>query len=234
MSKSTVAAVVPTYNESTVIEDHLRYHRNHFDFDTITVVDGGSTDGTYECIRQLDGSVRTERITPGNRARQLAEGVRVTDSDYLLFLHADTYLPEPFSLSELRETDARWGWFDCRLDDPSPVYTTIGKMISLRSAFFSSPTGDQAIWVQRQFLETVGGIPQQPLMEDVELSLRLSRHQPGKRIPEPVTTSARRWKENGTLRTILTMWGLKVGYYLGISPKTLAEIYYGRTNTDEP
>lgn len=229
MPDSTIAAIVPTYNEAGTIQDHLCYHREHFSFDSITVVDGGSTDGTVERIRAADHSTRVIQVSPANRARQLSEGVRVTDEDVLLFLHADSYLPDSFSVSSLLEPGADWGWFDCRLDDPGLLYGTIGGLISLRSALFSSPTGDQAIWVRRNLLDRIGGVPLQPLMEDVELSRRLRQQQPGRRITEPVRTSARRWKRNGTLRTILTMWGLKVGYYLGISAETLARYYYGRT-----
>ncbi|MFB6345564.1 MAG: TIGR04283 family arsenosugar biosynthesis glycosyltransferase [bacterium] len=225
MNGETVACIVPTLNEASGILEHLRYHHKHFNFTTILVVDGGSSDGTLEKVQSSELSIETTRISQGHRARQLKEGVRRTSASYLLFLHADSYLPRSFSVHDLFSISADWGWFDCTLDDDGMIYRAIGTMISLRSALFSSPTGDQAQWVKRTLLETIGGIPDQPLMEDVELSRRLRQIQRGHRIAKPVRTSARRWKQNGPYRTIITMWGLKVGYLLGLSPETLARYY---------
>jgi rSAM/selenodomain-associated transferase 2 len=227
----TIAFVVPTYDEADRIHEHLDYHARRFDPDELIVVDGGSTDGTRRELRRSNAEVTTIQLSPGNRARQCAEGVRVSDSEVLLFLHADTYLPENFTLDQLRQVDARWGWFDCRMDAEALRYRLLELLISQRSGFFQSPTGDQAIWVYRDLLGEIGGIPRLPLMEDVALSRRLRNREEGHRFRQPVTTSPRRWEENGFLGTVLTMWGLKVAYYLGASPSKLARIYYGRTET---
>lgn len=227
----TIAFLVPTYNESNQIRDHLEYHAKHFDPDEFVVVDGGSSDATRAEIDRSNTEVTTVHISPGNRARQLAEGVRVSDSAVLLFLHADTYLPRDFSLQRIRSADERWGWFDCRMDADGFRYRLLEFLVSYRSAYFQSPTGDQAIWVHRNLLERIGGIPSMPLMEDVALSRTLRQREEGRRFRRPVTTSSRRWRENGFLSTVLTMWGLKVAYYSGVPPRTLARLYYGRTQT---
>lgn len=232
MSRSErIAFVVPTYNEETRIRDHLEYHATHFDADELVVVDGGSTDATREEVDRANAGATTVQLSPGNRARQLNEGVRVSDSGILLFLHADTYLPEEFSLDRIRDAETRWGWFDCRMDDDALHYRLLGSLISHRSGLFQSPTGDQAVWVYRSLLEEIGGVPRLPLMEDVALSRRLREQEEGRRFRRPVTTSSRRWREHGFLRTVLTMWGLKVAYYLGVSPAKLARIYYGRRSS---
>lgn len=227
----TIGFVVPTYEEADGIRDHLEYHESRFEPRELVVVDGGSTDGTRREVDRADAETTTIQLSPGNRARQLAEGVRVSNADILLLLHADTYLPEDFSLDRLRETEARWGWFDCRMNADALRYRLLEFLISHRSGYFHSPTGDQAIWVYRDLLEEAGGIPRLPLMEDVALSRRLRNRENGRRIRRPVITSPRRWEENGFLGTVLTMWGLKVAYYLGVPPSQLARIYYGRTKT---
>jgi rSAM/selenodomain-associated transferase 2 len=227
----SIAVIVPVYNESPGIRQHLSYHDENFQFDEIIVVDGGSTDGTRQQVGTLSDSITLITLSPGNRSRQLSEGVRVSRSNWLMFLHADTLLPKKFNVKEIGTFGTGWGWFDCRLDDSSLFYTILSTFITWRSAIFSSPTGDQAIWVERPLLEHVGGIPQVPLMEDVKLADRLRAAQPGTRITQPVRTSPRRWKQNGPFRTILTMWALKVAYYVGVPPAKLAKIYYGRTET---
>ncbi len=194
-------------------------------------MDGGSNDGTIEEVHRSRSDPTLVSLTPGTRSRQLMEGVRVSEGVYLLFLHADSYLPETFSMVQFARTSRRWGWFDCRLSGSSLLDRVIERAITLRSSLLTSPTGDQAIWVHRELLNTVGGIPGIPLMEDVELSRRLREVEPGKRFALPVTTSSRRWRENGYLKTILTMWILKLAYYAGIKPSILARVYYGRTNT---
>lgn len=226
-----VSLIVPTYNEADGIRRHLEYHTRHFSPAEIVVVDGGSTDQTRNAVVQANAEVKFIHLSPANRSRQLAEGVRVSNTTYLLFLHADTYLPRRFNLENVASFEENWGWFDCGFDEELPRFRLLSTMISLRSAFFSSPTGDQALWVHRNLLRDIDGIPEQPLMEDVELSRQLRRTEPGRRIDQPVTTSARRWKESGYLKTIITMWSLKVAYYAGVSPDKLARIYYGRTET---
>jgi rSAM/selenodomain-associated transferase 2 len=231
--QQSLAIVIPTYNEAETIKSHLNYHSASFDYDELIVIDGGSTDGTVREIEAANCEPIRVTLTPGNRARQLSEGVRVSTADYLLLLHADSYLPESFTLQTIFGSDSRWGWFDCRLDGSTLADDLIGRMISLRSALFSSPTGDQALWVKRSLLESIGGIPKIPLMEDVELSRRLRQKESGARLETPVTTSSRRWKQDGYLKTILSMWTLKLAYKSGIDPGWLAQLYYGRTDTSD-
>ncbi len=225
---TTISLIVPVLNEVDTIREHLSYHRDQFDFDEIVVVDGGSTDGTRGVVRAADRGIQLEVCNRPGRARQLTRGSRESRGEIILMLHADTRLPGGFHLDTIRRAERSWGWFDCRLDEDRWFNRLIGRAISLRSALFSSPTGDQAIWVRRSLLGEAGGIPDQPLMEDVELVRRLRRLEPGRRIRTPVTTSARRWKQRGIVRTILTMWGLRCAYSLGVSPARLHRVYYGR------
>lgn len=225
MSPESVSLVVPTFREAERLADHLGFHLEHFDVRDLVVVDGTSPDGTADVARRLGPPVRVLQVSPAGRGRQLRHGIRAARGDWILMLHADTRLPPDFELVSIAEGRRRWGWFDCRLDAEGIVYRLLERVISLRSALFSSPTGDQAIWVHRDLLEAVGGIPRMPLMEDVELVRRLRRRQAGRRNRTPVVTSARRWREHGVWRTILLMWGLKLAYYSGVSPQRLKRWY---------
>ena len=86
-------------------------------------------------------------------------------------------------------------------------------------------TGDQAMFVRRRLFERLGGFSDIPLMEDIELSARLKRTGPTAALRETVTTSFRRWEQQGPLRTILLMWTLRFLYWIGVSPRRLAHLY---------
>ena len=73
--------------------------------------------------------------------------------------------------------------------------------------------------------EALGGYAPLPLMEDIELMGRLKRRGRVVALPQAVTTSARRWERHGVWRTVLLMWTLRLAYYAGVSPETLARWY---------
>lgn len=200
--------------------------------DEIVVVDGGSADGTREsALRLADTVIRT---MPG-RAAQMNAGARASSGEALLFLHADTLLhPESIRAVRacLRSAELQGGAFPVRLDvsPSSSAYTKAilrltGRMISVRSRFFRSYTGDQAIFVRRETFEALGGYPEVPLMEDVEFSRSMTRRGKTLLLPARITTSARRWEANGPARTILLMWGLRSAHFFGLSPARCAEFY---------
>ena len=95
-------------------------------------------------------------------------------------------------------------------------------MINWRSRLTGIATGDQAIFVTREAFLAVGGFPDLPLMEDIAISQRLKRLCRPFCIGTPVVTSGRRWENNGVWRTILLMWRLRLAYYFGVAPASLA------------
>jgi hypothetical protein len=99
--------------------------------------------------------------------------------------------------------------------------------MNLRSCLTAICTGDQGMFVHRDLLAAVGGMPGQPLMEDIELSRRLKRVRRPRCRREVIGTSARRWLRRGVLRTILSMWRFRLRYWLGADPAQLAREYYG-------
>jgi class 3 adenylate cyclase len=101
----------------------------------------------------------------------------------------------------------------------------VGRLMNLRSRLTGIATGDQAMFVTRSAFDAVGGFPDQPLMEDIELSKRLLKRSRPVCIARQVTTSGRRWETRGVWRTILLMWKLRWDYWRGVSAQRLAEAY---------
>ena len=191
----------------------------------VIVADGGSADGTAELARPLaDTVVAAER----GRARQQNAGAAAATGDALLFLHADTRLPpdaDLLVLDGLRRTGRGWGRFDVRLTGRHPLLRVIERMMGMRSRLTGIATGDQAIFVRRDWFRDAGGFPAIPLMEDVALSKTLKRRGRPLCLRAAVVTSSRRWETRGVWRTMLLMWRLRLAYALGADPAALAERY---------
>ncbi|HEX8828753.1 MAG TPA: glycosyltransferase family 2 protein, partial [Xanthobacteraceae bacterium] len=148
--------------------------------------------------------------------------------EMLLFLHADTTLPDDADRLVSRALAQRaWGRFDLRIAGRHPLLAIVARMINWRSRITGVATGDQAIFVAREAFDAVGGFPDLPLMEDIAISRRLKRLCRPLCIATPVVTSGRRWEYHGVVRTVVLMWRLRLAYYLGAEPARLA-MRYGR------
>lgn len=154
-------------------------------------------------------------------------GAAIASGDVLCFLHADTQLPEQ-ALADINnaiQSGGRWGRFDIRLSGGHWMFRIIERLINWRSAITGIATGDQGIFVRRSLFQSLNGYADIPLMEDVELSRRLRRLARPALIHRPLITSSRRWEENGIIRTIFLMWGLRLAYFVGVPPHVLAKLY---------
>jgi rSAM/selenodomain-associated transferase 2 len=189
----------------------------------IIVADGYSRDGTAQLAEPFADRVITVRR---GRGAAMNAGAAFGTGDALLFLHADTALPDGTDrLIDAALAGRAWGRFDLRMAGCHPLLAVVARMINLRSRLTGIATGDQAIFVSRKAFEAVGGFPDLPLMEDIAISRRLKRLCRPYCIATPAVTSGRRWEQSGVIRTILLMWRLRLSYYLGVEPALLAELY---------
>jgi len=191
----------------------------------VIVVDGGSQDATIACAAPLADAVIA--ATRG-RASQMNTGAARARGEILLFVHADTLLPEAADaliVDGLKRSRRGWGRFDVAIAGRNPLLRVVAWLMNLRSRLTGIATGDQAIFATRSLFTATGGYPEIPLMEDVAFSKRLKRYGPPLCLRHRLTTSGRRWEKHGVLRTILLMWRLRLAYWLGADPRKLAMRY---------
>jgi rSAM/selenodomain-associated transferase 2 len=222
-----LSIVVPVLDEARRIGEHLAALRRVAGVDEIVVVDGGSHDGTLDVVRRVP-AVRALTAPPG-RGTQLNAGARAACGDVLLFLHADTTLPSDagaWIAGALADPGVVAGAFRVHtVADAGPGWLApLLRLADLRSRVTRFPYGDQAVFVRRDAFDRVGGFPDQPLMEDVELARRLRRVGRIRTVPAVVQVSGRRFAAN-PLRAILAMRLFPLLYRLGVSPARLARLY---------
>lgn len=195
------------------------------DTDEVVLIDGASTDGSGELLAASGLNWCTSRQ---GRAVQMNGGAALCSSDIFLFIHADTEIASTH-LTAVRnvmsDEGIAGGHFDLRLSGNHPAFRIIEWFINARSRLTHISTGDQCQFVRREVFEAMGGFPEQPLMEDIEFAKRLKKYSRVACIRDKVTTSSRRWEQHGILRTILLMWKLRLYYWLGVAPESLAAIY---------
>lgn len=222
-----ISVVIPALNEAGEIDLTLAaLAQLRAAGGEVIVADGGSTDATREIARSLcDQLVQA----PRGRARQMNAGAARARGELLWFLHADSP-PSPAVLDQLAnaaDAGAPWGRFDVRLSGPGLLLRATEWLMNRRSHLTGICTGDQGIFVRREVFEKLGGFAEIALMEDIELSRRLRRRAWPQHLHGPLLTSSRRWEQNGVVRTILTMWRLRLAFFLGADPEKLARQYRG-------
>lgn len=224
--------IIPVLNEAAQINsiiEHLRKQINETSSEII-VVDGDPQGSTVKTIQDKNITVFT---TDKGRGRQMNTGAAAAQGEILIFLHADTILPDN-ALEKinrvLQDRDYVGGAFDLKIDSDRLFLKYISVRASLRSRWNRIPYGDQAIFIRKKYFDQIGGYKEIPLMEDVDLMRRIKKD--GKKInilPDRVTTSARRWESDGVFYTTLRNQVLIRLFYLGISPHRLAKYYWRKS-----
>ena len=191
----------------------------------LIVADGGSSDGTA-AVAQDSGAMLI--LAPLGRALQMNAGAQHASGAVMLFLHADTLLPDHADrliAMALADGQTFWGRFDVRITGQSRILRLVAALMNFRSRWSGIATGDQAMFMTRTAFDAVGGFPVQPLMEDIEISRRLRRLSRPACLRAKVLTSGRRWETRGVWRTVLLMWRLRFAYWRGTAPEHLAQLY---------
>lgn len=220
-----ISVIIPVWQEAAGIVNTLQaLEPLRISGHEVIVVDGGSDDGTRErAVRHCDQVL----ISGRGRAVQMNVGAASARGDVLLFLHADTQLPEGAAghLGEFFQSSRQWGRFDVRLSGERRLFRMIAWFMNQRSRLTGIATGDQAMFMRRSSFDALGGFAALPLMEDIEFSGRLKLASRPYCISDPVVTDSRRWQTHGAWRTIWLMWRLRWRYWRGEAPDELAKVY---------
>jgi rSAM/selenodomain-associated transferase 2 len=214
--------IIPTLNEEKTIAScllPLQPLRNNCE---IIIVDAGNASSNFPHAHLADKIISSKK----GRARQMNLGASHAGGDVLIFLHADTYLPDnALQLIEQHLDSKQWGRFDIQLSGDHFMLKVIAWMMNRRSRLTGIATGDQTIFVTRQAFAATGRYPEIALMEDIALSKALKKISPPLCLDAKVTSSGRRWEHFGVYRTILLMWTLRLRYFFNTDPQRLAELY---------
>lgn len=222
-----ISIVIPVLNEAPLIEQTLRAlqplrEAGH----EVIVVDGESHDDTVTRSKPY-----ADKIIQGSRgrSRQMNAGATLASHEILLFLHADTFLPERADgliVKGMNGKRIRWGRFDVKFSGKHSLLRIIEFLMNWRSRLSRIATGDQAIFVKRDLFEAMGGFPEVDLMEDIAFCKILKKYGRPLCLYQSVLTSSRRWEEKGLFRTVLLMWFLRLAYFFKVNPHRLAKLYY--------
>lgn len=226
MIGQSLSVIVPTLNEEERLAATLTRIATGRPTEII-VVDGGSTDRTAEIA--ADFPVIFMHSAKG-RGRQMNAGVAKATGDLLLFVHADTLMPDGYADLIRRSFDRPGvvgGAFSLRIELEGRLVRLIERLANRRAVHAQMPYGDQGLFLRKDDFSKVGGFPDLPLLEDVVLVDRLRSLGRLLILPQPAVSSGRRWQRHGVLTTSLINRLIILGYRLGVSPARLARLYYG-------
>lgn len=230
---NSVSIIIPNLNDNEVLEQlvcQLDKYRPSTGWEII-VVDGGSTDYPGTIAEKVDQLL----VSEAGRATQLNVGIASSKGHLLWLLHADSRINagvcRAVSVLSVSESVAErlpvWGRFNVQFSIRSKRLSVVAFFMNHRSCITGICTGDQGIFVERPLLDKIGGVPDQKLMEDIEMSRRLKRLSSPVCRKEYLYTSPRRWQKAGIMRTVVFMWLMRAAYFFGVSPDRLAKAYYG-------
>ncbi len=221
-----ISVIIPVVNEAEAIAGCLAQFRGQRNVEVI-VVDGGSRDGTQDRTRAA-GVARLVTSPKSGRSVQLNRGAKLASGDVLLFLHADTLLPDGAARmirESLRDPGVAGGSFRMGLSEDTWMFRTIAFLSTMRSRYLGITYGDQGIYVRRAVFERVAGFPEVALFEDSEFCAAVRKLGRFVLLDGSVRTSTRRWRRWGVVPTILRMWMLRILYLCSVSDKRLCRLY---------
>lgn len=222
-----LSVIIPTLNEAANIADLIKFIKNEEVEAEIIISDAASSDQTKAIAAGLGAEVLNSSLA--GRGPQLNRGAEAARASLLLFLHADSTL-EQGALSSLvtmmQQNDNKiGGCFQLEIESKHPLLKFISWSSNLRAKYLNLIFGDQGIFIRKDIFQKIGGFPEIELMEDWEFSKKMAPAGELLFLDKKIYTSARRWEENGVLKTILLMHKIKFLYLLGYSPQKLKKIY---------
>ncbi len=226
-----ISVVIPAFNEEQALPNTLRaLFTQRGDFEVI-VVDGGSIDRTIECVQEFTlstqySALRSLRLltAPKGRASQMNAGAKEATGDWLLFLHADTVLPNG-ALAQLNMMEAdqtiQAGGFMHQFSGDDWRLKLISFLDNFRCIRSRIIYGDQALFVRRTLFEQLGGFPNRPILEDVAFCERLIAVTTPLLLSQSVVTDARKFLKMGVWRSFLRVLLiiLHVEFHLPVLPR---------------
>jgi hypothetical protein len=221
--KPYVSVIIPALNEEKNIESAIKSAKDQ-DAE-ILVVDGGSADATVK--KALDAGAVVVK-SPRGRAVQQNAGAKEAKGKVLLFLHADTLLPEGYVnhvFNLLLDRGMILGAFRFQTTLNTPFMRIVEKAVHFRSTVLQTPYGDQGLFLTKKTFHRLGGFPVAPIAEDMLLVRLSAKHGHIKIAPVPAMTSGRRWAQLGEVKTFLVNQALVLGFAAGVSPEKLAALY---------
>ncbi|MBI4178635.1 TIGR04283 family arsenosugar biosynthesis glycosyltransferase [bacterium] len=222
-----ISVIIPALNEAPALSRLLPSLQPAAAAGILEVIvsDGGSRDGTADTAGNFGARVVK---SGGGRGPQLNAGAEAASGQILFFLHADAAPPESFARDisrVLADPGVAMGAFQLRIDAPGIGFRLIEGFANQRSRLLALPYGDQGFFIRRAYFRRLGGFAPIPIMEDVDLALRVRKL--GKIVisNSTVQVSARRWKSEGWMRTSLRNLALLFLFAVGVPPRFLARFY---------
>ena len=224
VSTYSISVIIPTLNEAQNIERLLSYLHQLDSTLELIVSDAGSADNTVEQAKYVSKVVHSAR----GRGIQMNEGAKAATGDVLWFIHADCFPPSD-SVNAIRQAlidpEVVGGGFEYSLNHPAFRFRVIEVLSNRKNRMLKLLYGDMGIFVRREIFNQMGGYEEIPLMEDMDFSKRLKQYGKITILPQRMTTSARRWIEDGFVLNSIRSWLFQIAWALGASPYKLAKWY---------
>ncbi len=221
-----ISVVIPTLNEAAELPETLRRLRRVPEVREILIADGGSRDDTVKLAEEAGCVV--VNCAPG-RGHQLRAGAERATGEVILFLHADTWVPQDAGWALLaclaQPRVVAGGFYKVFRDPPSCLVRGSRFKCWWRLMVARRVMADQGIFLRSETLARIGGVPDVPLMEEFELCKRLRLLGRLALADATVVTSARKFRKLGVLRTYALMWRVTLGYYRGVPLEELRRLY---------